>query len=134
MSVALSNDGNTLAVGGNGTLKLYEQDSITIWTSTDLSSFDVESVVGLSISPDGSWLISGLPLVNSYAGGVLAFNKISQGWSKIGADIDGNYDYFGWSVDVSNDGALAVGAFGGDYVKIFYYINGAWNTVKVFNV
>ena len=133
MRVALSNDGNTLAVGGNGTLKLYEQDSINTWTSTDLSSFDMDLVYGLSISPDGSWLIAGLPLVNSYAGGVLAFNKISQGWSKIGADIVGNYDYFGWSVDVSNDGTLSVGADGGDYVKIFHYVNGALNTVKVFN-
>jgi len=74
----------------------------------------------MAISDNGSRLAIGAPYGD--AGGtdrgyVRVYNWTGSAWSQLGSDIAGvnNYDYAGWSVDISSDGSrVVVGLRGAD--------------------
>jgi hypothetical protein len=154
ISVSLSSDGNTVAIGaygndGNGSttghVRIYKNTSGT-WTQVGAdidgeATYD-ESGRSVSLSSDGSTVAIGAPYNDgngSNAGHVRVYKNISGTWTQIGSDIDGEAagDYSGESVSLSNDGStLAVGAWNNDgngsgsgHVRIYKNISGTWTQV-----
>ena len=129
-SVSLSSAGNRLAIGavkndGNnldsGHVRVY-QWSGTSWTQlgADIDGEAVydESGRSVSLSSDGNRLAiganrnDGANNIDS-AGHVRVYQWSGDTWAQLGADIDGEavYDFSGWSVSLSSDGArVAIGA------------------------
>jgi hypothetical protein len=122
-SLAMSSDGNTLAVGANG------DDGFTgavyvfvrtngVWTpQPPLKASDAAPAtafgVGVAMSDDGKTLAVGADGKDSFAGAVYVFTRMGSGWSEtqLKASDTGAGDTFGNSVALSDDGnTLAVGA------------------------
>jgi hypothetical protein len=139
-SVALSSDGQTLAVGAlenrnteyggvdlsdgapsAGHVRVYDWDG-SAWTQLgdDIDGEAAGDFSGISaaLSSDGQTLAVGAYLnagTGDAAGHVRVYDWDGSAWSQLGADIDGEAagDYSGWSVALSSDGqTLAVGARG----------------------
>jgi Flp pilus assembly pilin Flp len=131
-SVSLSNDGNIVAIGaryndGNGVnsghVRVYKNIS-NVWTQIgsdiDGEAADDNSGWSVSLSNDGSIVAIGA-IYNqgngSDSGHVRVFQNISDVWTQVGLDIDGEVagDRCGYSVSLSSDGSvLALGAKGND--------------------
>ncbi len=152
LSVSLSSDGSTVAIGapfndGNGFdaghVRIYKNISGT-WTQQG-SDIDGEAVgdfsgQSVSLSSDGSTVAIGAPSNDGNgtdAGHVRIYKNISGTWTQQGSDIDGEAadDFFGFSVSLSSDGStVAIGATGNDenglpndgYVRIYKNISGTW--------
>jgi len=153
-SVSLSTDGSVLAIGayGNdengsysGHVRVYKNISGT-WTQIgddiDGEAADDYSGRSVSLSADGSVLAIGADYNDgngSYAGHVRVYKNISDTWTKIGDDIDGEAagDYSGGSVSLSADGSvLAIGAPYNDgngsnsgHVRVYKNNGGAWTKI-----
>ena len=131
-SVSLSSDGGIVAIGapsneGNGSnsghVRIYENIS-SVWTQigADIDGEGVgdESGTSVSLSSDGNTVAIGAfgNDGNGYdSGHVRIYKNISDVWTQIGADIDGeaSSDYSGSCVCLSSDGNMvASGAFGND--------------------
>jgi Flp pilus assembly pilin Flp len=132
VSVSLSSDGSTVAIGapynsGNGTYaghaRIYKNISGT-WTQVGAdidgeASFDY-SGYSVSLSGDGSTVAIGAYANNGNgfaAGHVRIYKNISGTWTQVDTDIDGEaaYDWSGWSVSLNNDGStVAIGAYYND--------------------
>lgn len=127
-SVSLSNDGNVVAIGapgndGNGAdsghVRVYAYNG-TGWVQrgSDINGETAGDNFGSSValSPDGSKLVVGAIYNDgsaSNAGHVRVFTWNGTTWIQKGTDIDGTVanQYFGYSVDISNDGnRIVVGA------------------------
>jgi Flp pilus assembly pilin Flp len=127
-SISLSSDGSILAIGapinnGNGSqsgsVRVYRNVSGT-WTKVgadiDGEAANDWSGYGVSLSSDGSILAIGA--VNNdgsgtNAGSVRVYKNVTETWTKIGVDIDGETagENSGRSVSLSSDGnTLAIGA------------------------
>jgi len=127
-SVALSNDGNTLAIGPPSSggdeskseyIRVLRYDG-TDWVQlgTDIDGEGSGEYFGytVSLSNDGNTLVIGAPGngANGFRSGhvrVLKYN--TSDWVQVGTDIDGEegWDYSGYAVALSADGeSLAVGA------------------------
>ena len=145
-SVALSSDGQTLAVGapyngGNGSLaghvRVYAWDG-SAWTQrgTDIDGETAGGFSGLAValSSDGQTLAAGA--TGTSAGHVRIFAWDGSAWTQWGGNIDGEAagDYSGFSVALSSDGqTLAVGAIGNDgngtsagHVRVYAWDGSAW--------
>ena len=128
VSVALSSDGHTLAVGangndGNGTdaghVRVYAWSG-SAWSQLggdiDGEAAGDNSGYSVSLSSDGQTLAVGARLNagnGPNAGHVRVYAWNSLAWTQLGGDIDGEPagDSSGWSVALSSDGqTLAVGA------------------------
>ena len=129
-SVALSSDGNIVAVGApnhdswKGNVRIYQNEN-GAWTQigNDIdgdSSYDY-SGTSISISGDGHTVAIGaygnIPESTSNSIGIAGHVRIYQNdngtWTQIGNDIDGDQldGRFGWSVSLSEDGSVvAIGA------------------------
>lgn len=89
----------------------------------------------VALSDDGTILAVGVTRGDDLPGLVEVFQYNSGAWSKLGSSIQGseeNGDYFGYSVDLSNDGTiLAVGSvFKGDRqgaASVYQYSSGTWS-------
>ncbi|CCG54687.1 Protein of unknown function precursor [Flavobacterium indicum GPTSA100-9 = DSM 17447] len=150
-SVSLSANGTILAIGGHlndgngsnsGHVRVYQNISNT-WTQIG-SDIDGEAAgdwsgENVSLSSDGTILAIGASLnagngINS--GHVRIYQNISNTWTQIGSDIDGEAagDFFGSSISLSSDGSiLAIGAFQNDgngsnsgHVRVFKNISNTW--------
>jgi Flp pilus assembly pilin Flp len=125
MSVAISSDGTTVAIGapknsggGNdaGQVRVYQNITGT-WTQIG-ADIDGEAAgdwsgQSVAISSDGSTVAIGAPYNDGGAGQVRVYQNIAGTWTKIGADIDGEAagDESGSSVSISSDGTkVAIGA------------------------
>ena len=125
MSVAISSDGTTVAIGapknsggGNdaGQVRVYQNITGT-WTQIGVD-IDGEAAgdwsgQSVAISSDGSTVAIGAPYNDGGAGQVRVYQNIAGTWTKIGADIDGEAagDESGSSVSISSDGTkVAIGA------------------------
>ncbi|MES2575166.1 MAG: T9SS type A sorting domain-containing protein [Bacteroidota bacterium] len=128
ISVSLSSDGNTLAIGaygndGNGensgSVRVYKNVSGT-WTKigTDIdgeAAYDFNGY-SVSLSADGNVVAIGAYLNDANgndSGSVRLFKNISGNWIKIGFSINGEIinDNSGFSISLSSDGAsLGIGA------------------------
>jgi hypothetical protein len=128
VSVALSSDGNRLAVGANGNddngdnaghVRVY-QWSGTEWaqlgSDIDGEAAGDQSGMSVSLSADGNRVAIGAPEnddTDANAGHVRVYQWAGSAWTQLGADIDGeaSWDTFGSSVSLSHDGnRLAAGA------------------------
>jgi Flp pilus assembly pilin Flp len=155
MSVAISSDGTTVAIGAinndgigsnAGQVRVYK-NIVGTWTKIG-NDIDGEAAGDFSgnsvaISSDGTIVAIGAPfndeggIIN--AGQVRVYQNIASTWTKIGADIDGEAanDYSGWSVAISSDGAtVAIGATyndgggsGAGQVRVYQYSNNAWTQI-----
>ena len=149
-SVALSSDGQTLAVGawlndGTGTyaaghVRVYAWDG-SAWDQLggdiDGEAAGDESGYSVAISSDGQTLAVGAHLndgTGTYAAGhVRVYEWDGSAWDQLGDDIDGEAagDVSGFSVALSSDGqTLAVGAFGHDaaagHVRVYAWDGSTW--------
>ncbi|MEC7863738.1 MAG: hypothetical protein VYB55_01585, partial [Bacteroidota bacterium] len=152
LSVSLSSDGQTVAIGapyndGNGTsaghLRIYN------WSGTSWNQFgqDIDGEAAndlsdwsLSLSSDGQTVAIGAYLNDgngSDAGHVRIYQYNGLSWVQLGGDIDGEAagDRSGWSVALSADGqTVAIGAYGNDgngsnagHVRIYNWTGTSWN-------
>jgi len=140
LSVTVSGDGNTLAIGRNSQfpptyVQIYTNVSGQwIKNNTDIISPYLVSSFGnsISLSHDGKTLAIGSHYNDSQInnpGFVQVYKNISGNWNKVLYDIEGllNDDAFGSSVSISADGnTLAIGAprididgTGPGYVQVF---------------
>ena len=152
MSVSLSNDGNTVAIGaphntGNGIHSGHAR--IFNWNGTSWIQMgqDIDGIgmFGNSISIDSSGTIVAIGGPQNHTGGpgqycgnvsIFEFNGIS--WNQLGQTIFGEaaYDY-SENVSLSDDGNIvAIGGYGNDHsgieaghVRIYNYNGTSWNQV-----
>jgi Flp pilus assembly pilin Flp len=154
MSVSLSSDGSTVAIGAHwndssgseaGHVRVYKNISGT-WTQVG-SDIDGEAAydysgISVSLSSDGSTVAIGSYQNDgngSNAGHVRIYNNVNGTWTQAGADIDGEaaYDYSGYSIALSSDAStVAIGSNANDgngtdagHVRIYKNINGTWTQV-----
>ena len=125
-SVAISADGNTLAIGGNADAG-YGPGKGAVWIFTRFSnqwyqqgrklvgsggSGNAQFGTSLSLSADGNTLIVGAPNENFGLGTAYVFTRSSDIWSQFGRvlvpDDNTGYPEFGKSVAISSDGQTAV--------------------------
>jgi len=123
LSVALSGDGNTLAVSmplnddnGNdsGKVQIFafiEYEWTKVGNNDDMTGSnkaDQFGLYGLAISTDGMTVAAGSYDTNY----VKVYTLVDGGWSLLGNVINGQSgEYFGWSVDLSDNGRrLIIGA------------------------
>jgi len=144
-SVALSGDGRVLAVSepsfdteaGNrsGNIRVFSwEETEQKWSplGNEIPGEGAASLFGLclSLANDGSRLVAGAPYMtpqfDRQSGRVRVFELKEGSWQLLGQALDGSnsVDWFGWSVDISDDGnSIAVGAprnrIHGGYVRIF---------------
>jgi hypothetical protein len=155
--VAISNDGNIIAVGAplnsggfvnGGQVKIFEwSGSEWLQMGGDLYGEDNFDRFGYSVSlnSDGTHLAVGA-IMNSGggtdAGHVRVFEWNGSAWEQMGADIDGEAadDNAGSSLSMSADGeTVAIGAKGNDgafgfnavagHVRVFQWNGSEWNPV-----
>ena len=149
VSVALSDDGTIVAIGGGkndagatdgGHVQVY-QYSGGAWSQLgdDINGDAATEQSGwaISLSSDGSIVAIGAPLNEGTPGRVKVYQYSSGAWSQLGSDIDGEAadDQFGRSVSLSSDGTiLAIGARYNDgngdnagRVQVYQYSSGAWS-------
>jgi len=153
-SVAISSDGNIVAVGAyrndsngplSGHVRVYENIGGT-WTQI---GDDIEGEASgdgcgesIALSADGSIIAVGSPANDdggADSGHVRVFENISATWTQIGDAIEGDaqFDYFGRSVALSADGStVAIGSRehngnGPDsgQVKVFENVQGIWTQI-----
>ena len=153
-SVSLSADGSIVAIGawfnaGNGYnsghVRVYRNIS-DVWTQigNDIDGEAVSDWSGqnISLSSSGSILAIGAPFNDgngSDSGHVRVYRNISDVWSQIGNDINGEAasDNSGWSVSLSFNGSiLAVGAYNNSgngtssgHVRIYKNISDVWTQI-----
>ena len=145
ISISLSSDGNTLAVGGNGdntrTGAVWIFTRIgTIWTQQGgklvgtVSNPNQYQGMSISLSSDGNTLAVGGTGDNTNTGAVWIWTRTNTVWTQqqklIGTTAANNQNQ-GYSVSLSADGNMV--AFGGKgynnsigAVWIFIQINGVW--------
>lgn len=129
-TIALSADGSTIAIGGNGNddngansghVRIYVYNGIDTWEQLgqdiDGEAEGDKSGVGVSLSDDGTIVAIGADKNDgggSSRGHVRVFQYDNIGtWTQLGQDIDGVQDFnqFGRSVSLSANGMrLAIGA------------------------
>ena len=152
MSVALSADGNILAVGGPTTTlqlpmpnhaRVYSYSSDT-WTQLggDLEGGEQWDSLGhdVDLNSDGTILAVGAIYANGAAGTntgeAKVFQYIDNAWTQLGADLEGGAadELAGISVSLSDDGTiLAVGAYttstSAAYrgkCRLYHFSEGSW--------
>ena len=155
-SVSLSADGRTVAIGTNrnddgnasddnrGHVRIYSYSS-SAWSQlgSDINGEAAgdESGHSVSLSADGQTVAIGARFNDdgpgNSSGHVRIFSYISNSWTQLGSDIDGEAadDQSGYSVSLSADGqTVAIGARYNDdgpgnssgHVRIFSYISNSW--------
>jgi hypothetical protein len=129
-SVAMSSDGNRIAVGAPQTYGGGSRYGFVRVLDWDLATSDWVQVgsevvaeaegdragFALGISADGTRLAIGAPANDGVAGTnrghvrVFEWNDVGSDWDQLGADIDGDadYDFFGEAVSMSSDGEHVV--------------------------
>ncbi|OEK06049.1 hypothetical protein A8C32_18615 [Flavivirga aquatica] len=152
-SVALSNNGNVLAVSGiglkndtglsSGGVRIYQNNSGT-WTpiGSDIQGESENEANGfkIALTGDGNTIIIGSPGYTQTngleTGRVRVFNNQSGNWVQVGQDILGKNagDAFGLHVDISEDGRIiSLGSIFDDEiaenagsVKVYEIIGNDW--------
>ncbi len=153
-SVSLSSDGSILAIGAHsndengwdsGVVRVYANNGGS-WTKIG-ADIDGEAAYdsfgrSVSLSSDGSILAIGAGGNDgngATSGHVRVFQNISDVWTQIGTDIDGEAagDQSGTSVSLSSDGnTVAIGAFANDgngtssgHVRVYQNNSGVWTQI-----
>jgi hypothetical protein len=151
VSVSLSADGYTLAIGapghdnGTGHVRVYNYNGTTwyqIGNDIDGEAAEDQSGESVSISADGNTVAIGARWndgVGNSSGLVRIYQNVGGFWSQIGQDIEGEAanDEYGWSVSLSNDGnTVAIGALDNDgngynsgHVRVYQNVGGYWSQI-----
>ncbi|HLJ46993.1 MAG TPA: hypothetical protein VKU01_13340 [Bryobacteraceae bacterium] len=142
-SVALANDGNTLAIGGltdnnnAGACWVYSRSGSQWSEQQKIGAQSVTGTVGaadlgpVALSGDGNTLLCGGPGDNNNTGAIWAFSRSGAAWAQSGTKIVGvNASHFGISPTLSFDGnTAAVGGATPDQSKyIFWTFSRSGNT------
>ena len=148
-SVALSDDGSTLAVGSptnDGGASDAGHVRVFTWDGTNWAQrgFDIDGEAAgdhfgysVSLSGDGTTVAVGARLndgTGDRAGHVRIHDWNGTNWVQRGADIDGEEidDQSGWAVALSGDGNVVVigaplnGGFNSGHARVFAWTSGAW--------
>ena len=145
LSVSISGDGTTLAVGapfndaagGNaGQARIYRWDG-TAWQQlgTDILGAAADDQTGwsVSLSDDGNTVAISGKQHDSYAGHTRIYRWDGSAWQQLGADVEGegDYNYSGYATSLSADGnTLATSSInhGGNRgrTRVFSWNNSAW--------
>jgi hypothetical protein len=151
ISVSLSSDGKTVAIGaygndgtasGAGHVRVYSWSG-SAWTQLgdDIDGEAVDDMSGysVSLSSDGTTVAIGAynnDGTASNAGHVRVYSWSGSAWTQLGDDIDGEAadDSSGISVSLSSDGkTVAIGAYGNDgtasgagHVRVYSWSGSAW--------
>ena len=149
ISVSLSADGNTVAIGANsndgngsnsGHVRIYTFNGNS-WQQLG-QDIDGEAALdysgnSVSLSADGNIVAVGATNNgNYYSGHVRIYTFNGNSWQQLGQDIDGEAagDNSGYSVSISSDGnTVAIGATGNDengsnsgHVRIYTFNGNSW--------
>eukprot|EP00980_Cylindrotheca_fusiformis_P016609 scaffold4973_cov135-Cylindrotheca_fusiformis.AAC.27 len=145
-SVALSNDGTTVAIGArfnndngdsSGHVRVYQWNGSSfnqLGEDIDGEAEGDHSGTSVALSSDGLIVAIGAQYNDGISGEffrtghvrVYYWDENEDDWLQRGSDIDGDAvcESFGFSVDLSDDGnILAVGARWGNYAKVFQWNN-----------
>nr|QFG73848.1 MAG: FG-GAP repeat containing protein [Megaviridae environmental sample] len=152
-SVAMSSDGNRIAIGatyndGNGTrsghVRVYDWDGTWTQVGADIDGENQDDRSGHSVAMSSNGNRVAIGAIRNDGNGqnsghVRIYEWIANAWTQVGADIDGKAisDESGYSVAMSSDGnRVAIGApyndGGGDnngHVRVYQYVNGTWTQV-----
>ncbi len=146
--VALSGDGETLAVGAyddnaQGSVYIYGLDNNT-WAQIGSSIVGVDpgenSGKSIALSNDGTTVAIGSNFPDTDSTGLVRVFKLESGdWVQVGANIEGegSGDLFGTALDLSEDGnIIAIGANENDgngqnsgHVRVFQFNSGKWEQI-----
>ena len=154
MSVSMSSDGNTVAIGARynddngsnaGHVRVYQLNGnswVQVGLDIDGEASNDSSGDSVSMSSDGTTVAIGAygNDGNGSGSGHVRIYQFNNGlWVKVGLDIDGEAagDYSGDSVSMSSDGTtVAIGAYGNDgngnyagHVRIYTFNGSSWNQV-----
>ncbi len=150
---SINGDGTRLAIGnwgyglsGNqktyiGSLKVFDYSN-NAWKQVGQTIYGSSSGSrlgsGVSISLDGNILAVGAE-GNNDKGSVYIYKLENNTWTQLGQVINGesNYDSFGSSVSLSNDGKrVVIGSEGNDangdasgQVRVYQYVNNIWSKI-----
>jgi Flp pilus assembly pilin Flp len=149
--ISINSDGSIVAIGarvndGNGTdsghVRVYKNIA-GVWTQigADINGEAAGDLSGCSVSlnSDGSIVAIGAIFNDgngSASGHVRVYKNISNVWTLIGADINGEAagDFSGYTVELSSDGSIvAIGAIGNNsttgHVRVYKNIANVWTQV-----
>ena len=137
--VSLSSDGKILAVGapegGNldeGHIRIYEYLDNKWEKKAEIVGDGTQFYLGYKVvlSPDANYLAATAYKNNSSKKGtVKVFENVSGTWTQRGTNLEGefNYDAFGFSLDMSDDGnVLAIANKGRQKVQVFKFNTTDW--------
>jgi len=155
-SVALSSDGNIVAIGapfndGNGTaaghVRVYQNIS-DVWSQVgnEINGDFIADRSGWSISLSSDGNIVAIGVIDGSSAGfpidggkVKVYQNVSDVWTQIGEDINGEAtdDQFGWSISLSSDGSVvAIGSPDNDdngsnsgHVRVYENISDVWTQI-----
>ena len=154
-SVNLSSDGSVVAIGApsiagvgtatTGYVRIYRNVSdVWIQIGSDIDGEIADDQLGssLSLSSDGTVVAIGANLNDgngTNSGHVRVYRNISDVWTQVGQDIDGEteFDTSGFSVGLSSDGTIvAIGAHFNDgngddsgHVRIYRNVSDVWTQI-----
>lgn len=153
-SIALSSDGNRIAVGAHlndgsgpnrGHVRVFdfvENQWVQIGNSVNGENTSGQSGWSVTLSANGSIMAVGAISNNEnglLSGQVRTYQFNGLGWAQLGSDINGVTagDRLGWSIDLSNDGSkMAIGApqniessDAPGYVKIYEFTAENWSQI-----
>ena len=154
LSISLSSDGSVVAIGANlndgngnnsGHARVYRNLS-DVWTQIgsdiDGKAEGDESGSSVSLSSDGSVVAIGAPFNDdngNNSGHVRVYRNLSDVWTQIGSEIDGEVegDQSGSSVSLSSDGSvIAIGApfndgngFRSGHVRVYRNLSDVWTQI-----
>ncbi|MEJ2384165.1 MAG: hypothetical protein P8Y54_07160 [Xanthomonadales bacterium] len=156
VSVALSADGNRVAIGadgndgngdGSGHVRVYHwlgTEWMQLGSDLDGEASGDQSGLSVALSADGNVLAVGAPGNDANgpnAGHARIYRWANSAWTQVGADIDGEaaWDTFGSSVSLSADGdRLAIGApmadgieLGSGQVSVYRWSGSEWEPLGV---
>jgi hypothetical protein len=145
-SVAMSNDGDTVAIGAIGNNDLTGHVRVYDWSGSSWvkrgSDIDGEapgdySGTSVAMSYDGDTVAIGAIGNNDLAGHVRVYDWSGSSWTQRGSDIDSEAagDHYGTSVAMSSDGnTIAIGAprnigsaySEGGHVRVYTWGGSSW--------
>jgi len=155
-SVSLSSDGTVVAIGApfndgsfnnSGHIRVFKNTNgnwIRIGSDIDgtLTNLNTGYTNRISLSGDGSTLVTGESSWNLSNGKVKVYKNVGGTWTLKGDLIGFNNDNFGSSVSINSDGSIIAigernanhgdGFIGGDVgaVHVFKYLNNKWKRIK----
>ena len=152
-SVSLSSDGNTVAIGAYGDKFGVDPGHVSVYKNISDVWIQIGGYIygevafdwsgySVSLSSDGSILAIGAPANDGNdngSGHVRVYQNLSDVWTQIGDDIDGEaaHDGSGLSVSMSSDGSMvAIGAPSNDgngdgsgHVRVYQNLSGVWTQI-----